>query len=126
AAIEGNAAFALDDRELRRAGPTYTVDTLQELHDEGAADLVLLLGADALADLDQWKEPARVRELARLAVAPRTGAPLPWSEACALDMPALEVSSSAIRARVRAGLPIRYLVPEAVEGYIRDHRLYLG
>ena len=60
-AIAGNAAFALDERETRRAGPTYTLDTLEALHREGHERLVLILGSDALADMPNWHEPARTR-----------------------------------------------------------------
>ena len=127
-AIEGNAAFAIDERELRREGPTYTVDTLEALHADGERELVLLLGADALADLPRWRSPERILALATLAVAPRPGreeAP-PATEVpfTPVEMPGLGISSTLIRARVAAGRSIRYLVPEAVRAYIERERLY--
>ena len=68
-AILHNDAFVVDDREVRRPGPTYTVDTLREYHASGERDLVLVLGVDALADMPNWKEPAEMARLARIAVA---------------------------------------------------------
>jgi nicotinate-nucleotide adenylyltransferase len=131
--------FAVDGREVRRRGPTYTADTLAELRAEGHGDLVLLLGTDALADLPNWHEPRRLLELARIAVAAKPGA-APFARALAAvegvapgarervvplrTVPPLDVSSTLIRARVRAGLPIGYLVPRPVERYIAHHGLY--
>lgn len=128
-AIADNPAFELDARELRRDGPSYTVDTLAELKREGRGEIVLVVGADALADMAHWKEPGRIRALARLAVAPRPGGtpsvgPPGSGGAVEIDMPPLPISSSLIRERVRAGLPIRYLVPREVEAYIENHGLY--
>ncbi|MCK9518710.1 MAG: nicotinate-nucleotide adenylyltransferase [Dehalococcoidia bacterium] len=126
-AVASNPHFTIDEREVRRAGPSFTVETLQELHAEGHRELVLALGADALADLPNWKEPERIAELATLAVAPKPGSPVPAASAPAhvvVDMPPLAINSTMIRARVAAGLPIRYLVPGDVERYIREHRLY--
>jgi nicotinate-nucleotide adenylyltransferase len=133
-AVAGNPHFAADDREIRRAGPTFTVDTLEELRAEGATDLLLILGLDALADMPNWKAPRRIGELARVAVALKEGheadlATLATAAALrhvpeAVDMPPLAISGTQIRARVAAGKPIRYLVPPAVADYIEAHRLY--
>lgn len=126
-ATAGNPAFVIDPRETERPGPTYTVDTLAELHAEGERDIVLLLGADALSDIPRWKDPERIAALARLAVAPRTGAqqvPALEFSFTSVDMPALDVSSTSIRDRVAAGRPIRYLVPDGVESFIRRESLY--
>jgi nicotinate-nucleotide adenylyltransferase len=131
-AIAGNDAFVLDDREVRRAGPSYTVDTLEELHAEGHTNLVLVLGSDALADMPNWKSPDRISALAHLAVAPKGGAEEPPSQLVArysvleIAMPNIAISSTLIRQRAAAGLPIRYLVPEPVFAYIEAHRLYMG
>jgi len=123
-AVAGNASFAVDDRECRRAGASYTVDTLEELAADGIVRPWLILGADAAGDLSRWKSPERVLELARVAVAPRLEAsPLPPG-AVVLDMPHLEISSTDIRRRVAKGLPIRYLVPASVEAYIWEHGLF--
>jgi nicotinate-nucleotide adenylyltransferase len=124
-AVAGNPAFAIDERELRRPGPTYTVETLEEIRGETIAPLVLVLGHDALADLPAWKDPQRIRELATIAVAPRGEAAGRLEDGIVeIAMPPLAVSSSLIRERVRDGLPIRYLVPDAVEEHMRRRGLY--
>ena len=125
-AVADNLHFAVDDRETRRPGPSYTVDTLQELHAEGHTNLILILGADALADLPTWNQPARILELATIAVAPKPGFQNPKSKIqnVAIEMPPLAISSTLIRARVASGQPIRYLVVDSVMTYIRAHSLY--
>lgn len=133
-AILHNDAFAVDDREVRRAGASYTVDTLEEYHAEGERDLALVLGIDALADMPNWKAPARIGELARLLVALKgeNASELGTLARAAglarvpepLDMPVLGISGTLIRERVHAGKPIRYLVSPAVAAYIEEHGLY--
>lgn len=123
AAIAGNPAFVADGREVRRAGPSYTVETLEELHGEGLTDLVLVLGSDAAADLANWREPGRIRELARVVVAEKPGTPVPPGFEV-VEMPRMGVSSTLVRAWVREGRPVRYLVPEGVEAIIRARGLY--
>lgn len=129
-----NPHFSLDEREVERIGPTYTVDTLRELHAQGLDDVVLILGSDALADMPAWREPDVIAALARLAVAPKgadegeqawLAAQVGLREApTVVEMPPLPVSSTLVRERVREGKPIRYLVPAAVEAYIDLHGLY--
>jgi nicotinate-nucleotide adenylyltransferase len=135
-AVAGDERFAVSDVELRREGPSYTVDTLRQLrvhapHDE----LVLILGGDIAAGLPSWRMPERVLELATVAVAKRRGtargeveralASLPGGErARFFQMPRIGVSSTMLRRRVRAGQPIRYLVTEPVREYIEAHGLY--
>ncbi|WP_322797169.1 nicotinate-nucleotide adenylyltransferase [Tepidiforma sp.] len=123
AAVAGNPAFVADGREVRRPGPSYTVDTLEELHREGLDDLVLVVGSDAAADLPNWREPGRIRELARVVVAEKPGTPVPAGFEV-VEMPRMGVSSTLVRAWVREGRPIRYLVPEGVEAIIRAQGLY--
>ena len=125
-AVADNPHFAVDDRETRRPGPSYTVETLEELHAEGHTNLVLILGADALADLPTWNQPARILELATIAVAPKPGFQNPKSKIqnVAIEMPPLAISSTLIRARVASGQPIRYLVVDSVMAYIRTLSLY--
>jgi nicotinate-nucleotide adenylyltransferase len=133
-AIADNPTFHLDEREVERIGPTYTVDTLRELHAQGMDDVVLILGSDALADMPAWREPDVIAALARLAVAPKDadGGEQAWLAAqvgfdtppAIVEMPPLPVSSTLVRERVREGMPIRYLVPAAVEEYITTHGLY--
>lgn len=74
-AIAGQSGFAVSDLELRRPGPSYTVDTLAEIRREADSELFLLLGSETFLDLLAWKEPARLAELARLVVIPRAGTP---------------------------------------------------
>lgn len=130
AAIEGDPRFAADDLELRRTGPSYTVDTLRELRArEPDAQLFFLTGADNLADLPRWREPDEIARLATLAVVSRAGETLPAGgpfPAVAVTVTRLDVSSTEIRRRVAAGQSIRYLVPEAVRAVIARERLYGG
>ncbi|GIW19482.1 MAG: nicotinate-nicotinamide nucleotide adenylyltransferase [Tepidiforma sp.] len=122
-AMAGNPAFAADGREVARPGPSYTVETLEELHAEGWRELVLVLGSDAAADLPNWRAPERIRQMARVVVAEKAGAPAPAGFE-RVEMPRLEVSSTLIRERVRMGRPIRYLVPDAVAAFIEARGLY--
>jgi nicotinate-nucleotide adenylyltransferase len=126
-AIESNPHFALDDREVIRAGPSYTIDTLEELRAEGYTNLVLILGADAIADMPHWKQPERIADLATIAIAPKSenvpGVSLP-PNATFVNMPLVPISSTVIRTRAAANQPIRYLVPDAVDAYIQQHGLY--
>lgn len=129
AAVRGHDAFEVSTVETRRRGPSYTADTLRQLRERHpGARLFLLIGADSLADFENWREPDAIAAIATLAVALRPGAPRPavrharrveW-----LDNPGLEVSSSAVRARVRAGRSVRYLVPDAVARLIERRGLY--
>jgi nicotinate-nucleotide adenylyltransferase len=133
-AIAGNAAFELSRIEVDRPGPSYTVDTVEAL--AGSGELTVILSAETFADLPRWHEPEWLFDLARVAVVPREGYPAPdpaWLSATFpgregrvtyLEGPRLGLSSTAIRARVAAGRSIRYLVPDAVEAYIAEHRLY--
>lgn len=120
--------FRVDDVELHRSGPSYTVDTLRDL---GArwpgAELVLLLGADALRDLPGWRAPEEIARLARLAVLARGGDEVSDSVFPALSVPVTRVDLSAteIRRRVRLGVSIRNLVTDGVRGIINRERLYL-
>jgi nicotinate-nucleotide adenylyltransferase len=95
---------------------------------EPTSEFVLLLGADAAADLPSWKEGERVSEFARIVVFGRGGAPvptLPWITA-AIEVPAIGISATEIRRRARLGQPIRYWVPHTVAEYIAAHQLYLN
>jgi nicotinate-nucleotide adenylyltransferase len=140
-AIAGNERFAVDRLELDRAGPSYTVDTLEALRAPGLAsgggpDLTLILSAEAFLSLPTWNEPRRVLELACVAVAPRDGYPgasaafvtehFPdqLARVVFLDGPRLRLSATELRDRAAAGRSLRYLVPDAVAAYIDDHDLY--
>ena len=126
-AVADDPAFEVDAREVERPGPSYTVDTLRELRDEGETDLVLILGGDALADLPAWREPEAILALARLAVAPRAGEPVKapaGARVTVLAMPPLAVSSTLVRERIRAGEPVDDLLPAAVAAHVRARGLY--
>jgi nicotinate-nucleotide adenylyltransferase len=133
-AVAGNDDFAISDIELRRSGPTYTADTLDQLAGERLDDeFWFIVGADALADMPNWHEPERIVAHAMLAVAARAGddadpATLGLPEVSGrvetFVMERMDVSSTDIRARVAAGRSIRYLVPADVDRYITDHQLY--
>jgi nicotinate-nucleotide adenylyltransferase len=141
-AIGGNDRFAVDRLELDRAGPSYTVDTLEALRVRpgGTDDLTLILSSEAFLELPSWHEPERLLELARIAVAPREGYPsadpafvrarFPGGlgrhvdRVVFLDGPRWRLSASDLRQRAAAGRSLRYLVPDAVVAYIDDHALY--
>lgn len=123
-AIAGNPAFEASTIEVDRAGPSYTADTLEELHSrEPEAELFFIVGRDALEDIPNWVRPERIRELATLAVAARDG-DAAGEGAVHLRMPVIGINATDIRQRVAAGQSICYRVPPAVEAYIRDNRLY--
>jgi nicotinate-nucleotide adenylyltransferase len=135
-AVDGDERFEASRMELDRKGPSYTSDTLAQLHEESPDDeLFLILGGDQAAALASWHEPEKVLQLATVAVFERAS----WGRNAIvikigrlagardvryLDMPLIQVSSSGIRRRVREGAPIRYLVPEKVASYIEDQALY--
>lgn len=137
-AIETNPEFKLSTIEIERAGPSYTVDTIKALqtHFGSQAKLFFLLGWDSLNELPLWKEAAKLVKMCQLVAIPRQDCPKPdlnslealipgiASNTILLDMPFIGISSSEIRKRVAAGKSIRYLVPEPVERYIAEHRLY--
>jgi len=135
-AVSGDERFAVSDAELAREGPSYTVDTLTELHSNVPDnDLFLIVGGDIAAGLVNWHEPERVLSLATLAVAKRRGTARAVVEEALKQlrggeqtrffrMPRIGVSSTDVRERVRHGRPIRYLVPAPVEGYIAEKGLY--
>lgn len=123
-AVEGIPGLVADGREVARGGPSYTVDTLRELGDElPGAELVLLLGADAAAELPRWKASEEVRRLAALALFRRGDEPVTGG-AAAFDVPEIAISSTAIRARAAAGLSLRGWVPGRVADYISGLALY--
>ncbi len=152
AAIGDEPGLVADDRELRRAGPSYTIDTLAELRAElgpGVA-LCLCLGMDALVGLARWRRWREFIDFAHLVVvarpgwqAPESGPVAEWLAARWVQDPAalhatahgralvgaltlLPVSSSGIREELAAGRSVRYLVPDAALAYLRNHRLYAG
>jgi len=126
-ALAGDDRFSMDTLELDRTGPSYTVDTLVQLRDRMPdVQWSLLLGADQYAELDSWREPERIRTLAEIAVLMRAGniGGTLGHGVVSVQVTRIDISATAIRSRVAAGLPIRYLVPPAVEAFIEENGLY--
>jgi nicotinate-nucleotide adenylyltransferase len=138
-AIAGHPAFRVERIEKELPPPSYTAETLAELHRRHPDnEFFLLMGSDSLPDLPGWYEPRRVIAQAGLVVVPRPGVMLWTAErlatALAVDVatvrlrfvacPMIEIASRELRRAMADGLSIRYLVPRAVEEYIRDRKLY--
>ncbi len=129
-ALAGWTNCEIDDQEIQRGGVSYTVDTLRHYAQKfPATKLFYLIGADNLAKLNEWREPKELAKLAEFVAIPRPGGsvaefPKPFRGRTLKGFP-LGVSSSQIRARVKAGLPVESLVPPAVAEAIRNNRLYL-
>ena len=148
-AIADNPAFEVSDLELRRTGPSYTIDTIEALG-VPPAELFLVIGSETFLDLLSWREPRRIAAQCRLVVIPRAGSPFdPDSEATrkvlreigadgittaedgvpargviVLHATSLPLSASDLRMRAAAGRSLAYRVPPAVASYIATHRLY--
>ncbi len=131
-AILNHTQFELSSHELRRDGPSYTVDTLRELRREMGEDveLFLIIGADNALEIPTWHCPDGVLELANVLVVRRPGSDLSGVDGAVtthlqmVESPEIEISSTDIRARVREGRSIRYHVPFEVENYINNQGLY--
>lgn len=129
-AISDNPKFKALDIELRRKGPSYTIDTILELkRTRGPGrEIFFLMGSDSLRELSTWKEPERLVKICQVVVATRPGITPKGKfaqEIIALEMPPVGISSTQIRKRVKRGEPVRYLVPQKVEQYILQEGLYL-
>jgi nicotinate-nucleotide adenylyltransferase len=126
-AVADDANYTVDDAEIERKGLSYTVEQLAKRHHSGK--LFLLLGEDALAAFDEWREPDRIRELATLAVMRRDAGsggavkPVPGG-VIEVSARRVDVSSTEIRGRLRAGKSIKGFVPESVERFIEARGLY--
>jgi nicotinate-nucleotide adenylyltransferase len=133
-ATASNPRFSVSRVDIDRDGPTYTVDTLRSLGAEAPdAELFFVTGADAMLEIFGWKDPEEVLSLAHFIAATRPGYDIARFEAAAptrhpnvsvMKIPALAISSTDVRERVRAGRPIRYLLPEGVKSYIEKAGLY--
>jgi len=135
-AVAAQPRFAVSDLELRRAGPSYTVDTLEALRIP-REDLFLIVGSETFMDLLTWREPRRIAQLARIVVVPRVGSAFDPESAAVRkvvreigDEPlivratSLPISASDLRRRVREGRSVAYRLPESVAAYIQAKRLY--
>lgn len=120
--VQGNRALGIDESELTREAPSYTVDTLRDLSRRSPQDaFCLIVGSDAAAGIEQWREISAIREMAEVLILGRPDAP-----ACAdaSPFPGLAISSTEIREAVSKGRTIRYLTPESVRLYIEEKGLY--
>jgi len=138
-ALTDEPYFKLSTVEIERAGPSYTVDTITELRDKLSSEdeAFFILGWENLAELPQWREPSRLIKMCCLVAVPRPGSPRPnlktlevsipglSQRVMLLDKPKIDISASDIRERVAQGLSVRHLVPEPVNRYIKEHKLYV-
>ncbi len=128
-AVEGDDRLEVSDVDIARGGLTYSVDTLTDLAAEHpGAELFFIAGADAVSRLSEWREPARLMQLATFVGVRRKGSPIPalTPPHLVVETPEVGVSSTEVRRRRRTGEPVRYLVPDPVAAYIAQHALYLG
>ena len=132
-ATAANPHFTVSRVDIDREGPTYTIDTLRELHASAPADeLHFITGADALAQILTWRDHQELFELAHFVGVTRPGHPmspdildgLPEDRIALMEIPALAISSTDCRERVGAGEPVWYLVPDGVVQYTGKHGLY--
>ena len=132
-ATQDNPSFKVSKLEMEREGPSYTVDTLRHLQKQyPSRSYALVIGGDSLATFDEWHRPEEIVERVPLIVYNRYEAALAEVDerytrhARYVEAPRLDISSTAVRRCLQKGISIRYLVPEAVRGYIRKHNLYRG
>ncbi len=131
-ATASNPRFTVSRVDLERNGPTYTIDTLREIKAQRPeADLYFISGADAIAQILEWKDHEELWKLAKFVAVSRPGHALsirglPEQSVSSMEVPALAISSSDCRDRVNRGYPVWYLVPDGVVQYISKHHLYRG
>ncbi|GAA5029635.1 nicotinate-nucleotide adenylyltransferase [Microbacterium fluvii] len=129
-ATASNPRFTVSRVDIDRSGPTYTIDTLRDLQAERpGAELFFITGADAVAQIFSWRDHAQLWDLAHFVAVSRPGHVLntdglPTEDVSQLEIPALAISSTDCRDRVRRGHPVWYLVPDGVVQYIAKHHLY--
>jgi nicotinate-nucleotide adenylyltransferase len=132
-ATSDSAIFDVNDLELRRGGPSYTIDTVRELKRSGSQEVNWLIGADMLLYLPKWRQPLDLLREVRFVVMSRPGFKIDWTQLPAeygdlekqvVEAPLIDISASDIRRRIKAGLDIEYLTPPAVCDYIRTRGLY--
>ena len=129
-ATASNPSFTVSRVDIDRAGPTYTIDTLRDLKRQRPdAELFFITGADAIAQILGWRDHAELWDLAHFVAVSRPGHELtteglPSDDVSQLQIPALAISSTDCRVRVRQGHPVWYLVPDGVVQYIAKHHLY--
>ena len=131
-ATASNPRFTVSRVDIDREGVTFTVDTLRDLKESRPdAELFFITGADAIEQILTWKDAEELFSMAQFVAVTRPGHPLsvdglPGDRVHVLEIPALAISSTDVRARAQAGKPVWYLVPDGVVQYIAKHRLYRG
>ena len=142
-AIAGNEKFKVEPMEADRPGPSFTIDTLEEIHKRKPNDeLFLIIGGDSALEFSTWKDPAKIASLATIIVRIRPGVIMPTEQEFISRLgkelgvppkvifvsgpPYLDVSSSLLKERVSNNKSVRYLLPRAVEVYIQQKKLYLS
>ncbi|MEO5535283.1 MAG: nicotinate-nucleotide adenylyltransferase [Pseudolysinimonas sp.] len=129
-ATASNPRFTVSRVDIERSGPTYTIDTLRDIRKQRPdAELFFITGADAVAQIVEWKDVEELWDLAHFVAVSRPGHPLsirelPEQGVSSLEVPALSISSTDCRRRVGRGFPVWYLVPDGVVQYISKHHLY--
>lgn len=127
-AIEGNPLFSVADLEIKKGGRSYSVDTVEYFYKKFSRDckIYFIIGADALTGLSGWRRVEDIMKMASFVVINRKGSGHAevGKRIRFLDMPAIDISSSEIRRRLRAGESVKYLMPEGVINYIRRKKLY--
>jgi nicotinate-nucleotide adenylyltransferase len=132
-ATASNPRFRVSRVDIDRGGPTYTIDTLRDLHEQlPDAELYFITGADALAEIFTWRDASQLFELAQFVGCTRPGYEMdastlegiPTDRVTLVEIPALTISSTDCRQRAAAGEPVWYLVPDGVVQYIVKHHLY--
>lgn len=130
-ATASNPRFTVSRVDIDRGGPTYTIDTLKDLRRlRPEAELFFITGADAVAKILGWKDADELWRYAHFVAVSRPGhqlsiSGLPRDDVSLLEVPALAISSTDCRSRIREGLPVWYLVPDGVVQYINKHELYI-
>jgi nicotinate-nucleotide adenylyltransferase len=132
-AIEGQSDFELDDREIRRSGPSFTIQTVREFKEQGAKEVAWLIGADLVAGLPKWHEAEQLIQEVRFILMARPGWRFDWPSLPpafqnlrqnVIGVPQIDISATEIRRRVQKGTPIDFLTPPAVCRYIAERKLY--
>jgi nicotinate-nucleotide adenylyltransferase len=133
AAAQQASLFEVDQLEIKRPPPSYTIDTIRELKKRGVKEVHWLIGADMLMYLPKWHDPHALLEEVKFVVMARPGAHIDWSllpeeyhklKAAVVKAPLMEISSTDIRRRLKAGASIEFMVPSDVREYLKRRRLY--
>jgi len=134
-AVAGDSSFEVSEIEAHRPGPSYSVDTLAQIHAERPGDeLFFLIGGDSLVDLPSWREPDRIARLATIVVVNRPGSIAEDPPASVfgpgshplqhVTIPPIGIASSDLRRRMTEGRSVHYMTPKPVQAYIDAHKLY--